>query len=262
MLLVVDDANGGEWLIRDDGSSVPLPRVVENRLAEESRRWFPCYSGLDEGTGVLSTSKRRPCTSGGARGPAHLAATPRPSSRTPASNRGAGNRWTWAVAGFDTSSCRTSVRRTLAAWWVRFYEAGAGAVLGADEGDLLLARAHRTTENLHAFFIDNDLGAAWRSIEQTHPAEAQGGVEVLATPNRSVLLRDFDLRADAARTRIWRLGSLEAGDWTLVSDTGPLTWTIDTGHMHPLVVVGKRLMAGTLFSDDDGRTWTVVDRWR
>jgi hypothetical protein len=75
-------------------------------------------------------------------------------------------------------------------------------------------------------------------------------------------MRSIDEVPAGARTRIWRLDSLEEGEWTLVHDTGDIAWTIDTGLMGPLTLVGDELVLGTLSSDDDGRSWTGVDQWR
>lgn len=61
---------------------------------------------------------------------------------------------------------------------------------------------------------------------------------------------------------MWRLGSLEEGEWALAY-SGELAEGVDNGHMYPLTVVGDRLLsAGSLYSDDDGRSWTPITRWR
>ncbi|GAB3244431.1 hypothetical protein [Nocardioides dilutus] len=263
VLLVVDDSNGGEWLIREDGSSVRLTRVVSDVDVAEPRRWFVCLSGEEQSTWCAVdvddeiVYERRGAWSG--------TATSTLSAVNPATGT---EPW-----GREVIASRAD---PLLAWW---YDDGqrrsrtlvdghptelrAGAVLGADEGDLLYW-AHGRGDGFMRFFVGDDLGARWRTIEQRYPADSTSEmvIDVLATPEGTILMRSIAEVPAGARTRIWRLDSLEEGEWTLVHDTGGISWTIDTGFMGPLSVVGDRLVMGTLSSDDDGRSWTGVDRWR
>lgn len=263
VLLVVDDSNGGEWLIREDGSSSRPTRVVSDTEVAEPRRWFVCLSGEDQSTWCAIdveaeiVYERRGAWSG------------TPTSTLSAVSPATGTE-PW---GRELIASRAD---PLLAWW---YEDGqrrartlvdrhptelsAGAVLGADEGDLLYW-AHGRGDDLMRFFVGDDLGSSWRTIEQRYPADSTSEtlVDLLATPEGTVLMRSIDEVPAGARTRIWRLDSLEEGEWTLVHDTGDISWTIDTGLMGPLTLVGDGLVLGTLSSDDDGRSWTGVDQWR
>jgi hypothetical protein len=47
-----------------------------------------------------------------------------------------------------------------------------------------------------------------------------------------------------------------------VYDSGTSDGWTDNALDNPLTVWGDRLVMGTFYSDDDGRTWTRVDQWR
>lgn len=259
VLLVVDDSNGGEYLVRRDGSAVLLPRVVEERMAASPRQWFTCLSGEDQGTWCAYDVEAEVVYEW--RG-AWSSSAVSPVAR---------------VEPWGRELLDSSVGGAMTAWW---YEDGvrrtrillenlprnsqSGAVLGAAEGDLLYW-AHERGDDAMQFFVGDDLGESWRTIEQQYPADvtgAQGEVEVLATPFGSVVLRQISESEAGARTRLWRLDSLEGGDWELVHDTGVIARGIDTGEMRGLTVTDGKIWTGTMWSDDIGRTWVEVDRWR
>ena len=83
-----------------------------------------------------------------------------------------------------------------------------------------------------------------------------------STPNGEpgIILRHLDYTGPTLQVTMWRLGSLEEGEWTLVH-SGEVP-DRDNGLMHPLTVVGDRLLSGrSLYSDDDGRSWTAITTW-
>jgi len=84
-----------------------------------------------------------------------------------------------------------------------------------------------------------------------------------STPNGEpgIILRHLDYTGPTLQVPMWRLGSLEEGEWTLVH-SGEVP-DRDNGLMHPLTAVGDRLLSGSsLYSDDDGRSWTAITTWR
>lgn len=264
VLLVVDDSNGGEWLVRQDASAEPLPRFVEDRPDAGSRQWFECLSGQDR----LTWCAFDPLTEAVYEASGPWSAVP--GSDLAALSPQAGHEpWGRELLDPDTEG-------PLTAWWyadgVRrtrvlaesFPRAGrAGPVRGADEGDLVYW-THVTGEDRMRFYVGDDLGESWRTIEQTYPDDtaAEGQVTVLATPEGAVILRELLEAGGIARTRIWRLDSLEEGEWVLAHDTGGSARWADTGEERPLTVIGSQLWSGSLSSDDDGRTWTEVNGWR
>lgn len=270
VLLVSDFSNGGEWLVREDGSVTEVERVVEDRLAEEPREWFECLSTEVARPDYLSTwCALDPDT-------ATAYEWRDPWSQDPglvgsAVNPGTGlEPWGRALMSVDGD-------RELMAWFYLDGErrtrllasgpVGSGfqgftgdMVLGATE-DLLYWSHVRGTDEL-TFHVGDDGGAEWRDIVQTMPSSEVSTEELMATPEGAVLLRHVTEHGDYLQARIWRLESLEAGTWELVHDTGEVPYQYDLGEMHPLTVVGSRIVLGALRSDDDGRSWTQVDRWR
>jgi hypothetical protein len=265
VLLVSDPSNGGEWLVHEDGSATVVDRVVENRPADDPRQWFECLSQEDQATW---------CALDVASATAYEWGDPwsqDPPLVASAVNPGVG------VEPWGRSLMAADGDRELMAWFYRDDErqtrrlasgpSGSGTagftgdmVLGARE-DLLYWSHVRGTEDL-TFHVGDDGGASWRDIDQSLPSSDVTTEELVATPEGAVVLRHVTDQGDAVRARIWRLDSLEEGTWELVHDTGDLPWGADLGEMHQPTVIGSRLMWGTLYSDDDGRTWSGVDRWR
>jgi hypothetical protein len=261
VLLVVDDANGGEWLVREDGTvSDRLPRKVEEHTDAEPREWFECLSGEDQLTWcAIDVAEETVYESrgvwSGAPGTTISAVTP-----------GAG-RQPWGRQLLDASA------GSLVAWWYQDGERRTRVLAEPDDGEQslvadmvlnpleedLLYWSHAPGSDELVFHVGDDGGASWRTIEQTLPTPAIHTEELVAIPGGGVLLRHLD-----ERTRVltlWRLDSLEEGEWTLVYST-QLAEPVDNALMHPLTISGERLMSGSLYSDDDGRTWTGVDTWR
>jgi hypothetical protein len=266
VLLVVDDANGGEWLVREDGTtSKRLPRVVEDRPAEEPRQWFQCLSGEEQTTWCAvdvadeTVYEWRGAWTGS---PGNTLSAVTPDAGPPP----------WGRQLLDASD------GALVAWWdqgglrrTRVLAspdtAGAGTgslvgdmVLGTLEDDLLYWSHARRTDDL-VFHVGDDGGASWRTIEQSLPTRNVSTEEILATPEGAVILRHLDYAAPVQLT-MWRLGSLEEGEWELAY-SGEFPEGMDNGLRQPFTVVGDRLLSsGSLYSDDDGRSWTAITSWR
>ncbi len=270
VLLIVDPANGGEWLVHEDGSTTAVERSVADRPADEPRQWFACLSTEVEPPDYLATwCALDPDT-------ATAYEWREPWSQDPplvasAVDPGVGvEPWGRALMSADGD-------RELMAWFYRDGErqtrllasgpVGSGwdgftadMVLGASED--LIYWSHVARTDTLTFHVGDDGGASWRDIDQTLPASEVSTEELMATPQGAVLLRHVTSQRDTIRARIWRLDSLEGGTWDLVHDTGLLPSAYDLGQMRQLTVVGSRIMMGALYSDDDGRSWSGVERWR
>lgn len=266
VLMVVDDANGGEWLVREDGTtSKRLRRVVDDRPAEQPRQWFQCLSGEEQPTWcAVDVAEETVYEWRGAW-------TGSPGNTPSAVTPGAGLE-PWGRQLLDAS------RGELVAWWdqngVRRTRVlaspdttGADAerlvgdmVLGTLEDDLLYWSHVRRSDDL-VFHVGDDGGASWRTIDQSLPTRNVSTEEILAAPGGGIILRHLDYTAPTVQVSMWRLGSLEEGKWTLVY-SGEFA-DRDNGLMRPLTVVGDRLLSGgSMYSDDDGRSWTAITTWR
>jgi hypothetical protein len=267
VLLLVDDANGGEWLVGRDGSvSERLPRIVEDRSFVEPRAWFSCLSTQVQPPDYLGTwcafdvatetvYERRGSWSDS---PGFTRSTVSPAAGLEP----------WGRQLLDASG------GDLVAWWILQGERRTRTLASPPDGtDLvgdmvldaredLLYWSHVVGTDVLTFHVGDDRGESWRTIAQTVPTPGVSTEEILATPEGTVLLRHVEEEGSNLRARIWRLDSLEGGEWDLVHDTGDLPYTADVGEMRPLTIVGERLMLGSLYSDDDGQTWSQVDTWR
>ncbi len=267
VLMVVDDSNGGEWLVRDDGTTTKrLTRMVDNRPADQPRQWFQCLSGTEQVTWCavdVATETvyewRGPWT--GSPGNTRSAVTP-DSGLEP-----------WGRQLLDASE------GALVAWWdqngVRRTRVlaspdttGADAerlvgdmVLGSFEDDLLYWSHGLRSDDL-VFHVGDDGGASWRTIKQSLPTPTVSTEEIVGTPEGGIILRNLDYMTPTVKVTMWRLESLEEGEWTLVY-SGELPEGMDNALVQPLTSVGHRLQSGSsLYSDDDGRSWTATTTWR
>jgi hypothetical protein len=263
VLLIVDPANGGEWQVSENGAWTLLPHAVEDHEADSPRQWFSCrlsgtyrttWCAYDDGV----VYERGEAWSGGpdddtsAVSPA-VGIEPWGRERLTPDGDGPLTSWWYADGVRNTRTLIESFPSN----------SRAGSVLAADDGDLLYWSQARGEDRMR-FFIGDDHGQSWREVEQRYPADprVEGQVEVLSTPDGTLVLRDVAEAAGGSHTRLWRLDSLEGGEWELVHDTGVLPTTVDTGAMRQLTVLGSTLWSGTLSSDDDGRTWSGVEAWR
>jgi hypothetical protein len=268
VLLVVDDSNGGEWLIRDDGSSVQLPRVVEDRPATEPRRWFECLSGEEQGTWCaldVESEVVYEWRGGWSGGPSSTkSAVPPGSGAEPwgrellDSSVGALNAW-WYRDGIRQA--RVLATPPLSAQG-RPKAFSVGMVPGGPGDDLTYFSSDPGSGSFE-LHVSEDRGLTWRTEEMPAPDAVSVWAELAMTPEGALLLRNqtYGEGDTTARVVLWRF---DPGDdaWVMVHDTGEMVEGVDTWDVRRLTVAGDRLMSGALYSDDDGRTWTAVDRWR
>ena len=259
VLLITDPANGREVLVGQDATVTRVQRVAADRPATEPRLWFECASSGDWLTWCALDVAAATAYEWGA-----------PWSGSPGLTQSAVDPGLGAPA--RGRRLRPDLGSDVVAWWVqddvrqeRVIAPGrrglfADAVLGARD-DLLYWSHVRGTHRM-TFHVGDDDGRSWRDVEQAAPTPDIGTEEVVATPSGAFLLRHITEKGDAVRARIWRLDSLEEGDWELVHDTGELPYMYDLGQMFQPTSVGSRLVFGLLHSDDDGQSWTQVSRLR
>ena len=258
VLLITDPANGHEVLVGRDGTMTRVQRVVADRPATKPRRWFECLSGSEGSTWCALDVAGRTAYQWGAPWSGSSGLTQSavdPGLAAPARGR----------------RLRADLSSDVVAWWVRdgvrqerVIAPGrrnlfADAVLGARRP---LYWSHVGGSDRMTFHVGDGGGTSWRDVEKPAPTPDFGTEEVLATPSGAILLRHVTEQGDAVRARIWRLDSLEAGDWELVHATGRLPYMYDLGQMYQLTSVGSRLVLGLLYSDDDGQTWTQTSKLR
>ncbi len=245
VLLVVDDANGGEYLVRRDGSTVLLPHVVEERTVASPRQWFTCHGQNDRITWCAFDAEAEAVYEWGDRWSGG------PGGDTAALYPGAG------LEPWGRELMRPDEAGPLNAWW---YEDGvrrtrtlveslpfnsrAGSVWGANEGDLLYWTKARG-DDVMRFFVGDDLGGSWRTIKQTFPVdeEAESLVDVLATRDGSVLLREVaedpagcaDSSVAPGLPRGWRLGARPRHRPRLLDDRHGGDAALHRGRFHVLV---------------------------
>jgi hypothetical protein len=260
VLLITDPANGREVLVGRDGSMTRVQRVVADRPASEPRQWFECrVSGSDRLTWCALDVDAATAYEWGS--PWSGSSDLTQSAVDPGLDAPARGRHLRADLGSD-----------VVAWWIQEGERKervvapgrrrlfADAVVAAKED--LLYWSHVGGTDRMTFHIGDDNGASWRDVEQSAPTPDITTEEVLATPSGAIVLRHITEHRDAVRARIWRLDSLEGGDWELVHDTGEVPYMYDLGQMFQPTNAGSRLVLGLLSSDDDGRTWTQVSTLR
>jgi hypothetical protein len=268
VLLVVDDSNGGEWLIHDDGSSVRLPRVVEDRPATEPRRWFQCLSGEDQSTWCaldLEAQVVYEWRGGWAAGLNTTASAVPPGSAAEPwgrdlldSSHGALDAW-WYRDGVRQTRVLATPPQSAQGKPEPFH---VGMVHGAAGDDLTYFSWVPGSGSLQ-LHVSEDRGLTWRSDETPAPDTRGLYLDMEHTPEGALIVRDqiYDETDTIVRVVLWRL---DPGDdaWVKVHDSGEMYEGLDTWNVRGLTVAGDRLMSGALYSDDDGRTWTEVDRWR
>jgi hypothetical protein len=263
LLLIVDAGFSGkeEWLVRDDGTLTPVARVVEDRPAAGPRLWHRCQT-VDEGSYDITWCALDPRTNTD-----YVWDDPwrNPAPDSSAVNPGSGSEpWGYVDPPDDHLIAYWydgGVRRTRDFGFVR----AKGVVNHLPRGEMAVwgldAQSHVLT--IHA---SSDGGATWQTSQLQAPSYSYYLV-LSATPGGGVLAREDDAYlGDSAQhpgegIRIWRADSLDAERFDVVyaarTRTDGLGW-----YLPPFDSVDGRIWTGGLFSDDDGRTWSEVPRWR
>jgi hypothetical protein len=275
LILLVDGSNGGEWLVRDDGTITPQARKDDAKPTGNPRLWFPCLTGYEHLPWVNA---------------------PIPSSTwcklDPEANtvRALGTSTWWGMneIGHDTASLvsprsafRWGLRNQsfdrLVGWWDTggsrhskdFGAAkGSGVVENTPDGVMSYWAWPKGSPTM-TVFTSSDHGASWHRSTLPMPPKPirYYDLHLSWTPDGALLLRQddaFEVTDSSGNTdfgiRLWRSSSpADGGAFTKVYE-GTAT---DTDPASPAFTVnGSRIWSKGLWSDDDGQTWNTVPRWR
>jgi hypothetical protein len=273
LLLLVDGANGGEWLVRDDGTVTPQTRADDATPTGDPRSWFAC----------LTNFEHLPWVNAGT--PSSTWCRLDPTSNTV---HALGSTW-WGIdeIGHDTaalvrpvSAFRWGLRNQsfdrLVGWWDTggsrhskdFGAASAsGAIENAPDGVMAYWAWSKGSPTL-TVFTSSDEGASWQRSTLSvpyRPIESYS-LDLSWTPGGALLGRQEDAFELTDRfggvtsgIRLWRSPSAADGAFTMVYEGSPG----DPGWGGPaFTIVDSRIWSQGLWSDDDGVSWTTVPGWR
>ena len=268
LLLVIDAANGAEWLVRDDGTVTRLARVVAERRPADPRRWHICadnhdidyqlswcaldpaanafyaWEGLWRSTNFSSQSIAGP----GASDEPWGLVWPRPDERTPPAPVLVAY---WYVDGIrhtrDFGPATTS-----------------GEVHNLPLGVMSFWALDQRAGTLTIFSSD-DRGASWQTAELRAPVHSRN-LDVSRTPGGGLLALQGDAffkdgsPHEGEGIRIWRAPAITHGSLKAVYESRRRT-DARGSYAAGFSVAGARIWSGGLWSDDDGRTWSPTT-WR
>ena len=269
LLLVIDAANGPEWLVRDDGTITRLARVVEERRPADERFWHVCADNYDNDYQVswcaLDPSRNAFYVW---EGPWRSTMT---SSESMASPGATEDPWglVWPRPDYYTAPDQVLV----AYWYVdgvrQTHDFGRAAVSGV-VGNLppgvmsvwSLDRGSRTM----SIFTSPDRGASWQTAKLTVPFFSRFLTVSRTSGGGLVALQEDAFYQDGSRhegegIRIWRASSADGGAFTVAYESRFPT-DARGAYARRFAILDGRIWSGGLWSDDDGRTWSAIPAWR
>jgi hypothetical protein len=276
-LLAFVDGNQREWLVRDDGTITELARDYDEVAAADPRLWVGCVGDPpgedpDIQDGVPSGLDPQPtwcAIDPGANaihvwlGPWVRTADDSESEVSPGTGGGA-----WGVRSPSYGPGRPAPEVDRAeVWWEadgsrRREDLGpatsSGPVSNGPSG-LMSCWSWVKGSPTISLFTSTDRGATWdtATIALPFPPDNYGGFTLSWTPGGDLVGRRGTRRGGV---ELWRAAPVDGGSFELVADAERVSqfgW-VDL----PVVVNGSTLLASWLWSDDDGRTWSVITPWR
>ena len=268
LLLVVDGANGYEWLVRDDGTITALERDFDEVAPAEPRLWFQCLAVTGHSSGGAPQPDDAPvawCALDPATDTVHVWGEPwngsqfsgedAPSAASPAGDLPWGVRW---VDGLQV-------------WWEadgsrHYHDLGpataSGVLTNGPPGRMSFWSWVKGSDTL-TVFTSSDRGASWQETDVDVPFRPAYSFELSWTPGGDLVGRQDDSDGDPDQgygLRLWRADFVDGGSFGVVheSRTGDLFAEDDL----PFATLDERLWASRFWSDDDGRTWQEVTTWR
>lgn len=272
LMLLVDDSNGGEWLVRDDGTITRQARVDDGTPTGDPRSWFVCLTNYDHlpwvNPGTPSTTW---CRLDAERNTVHAMGAawygsdelgPDAVSMVSPASRAA--RWGISNKSFDN----------LDVWW----ESGgtrhtkdlgparaSGAIGNSPAGTMSFWSWSKGSPTI-TIFTSSDQGRTWKdtTLAAANRPIRPWDLDLSWSPEGALLARQGDAFTAADNSegiRIWRSPSLDSGAFAMVYEGS--SQNAAGGINEPLfTVVGSRIWSRGLWSDDDGVTWSAVPRWR
>ncbi len=275
LLLIVDAANGYEWLVRDDGSITALEHDFDTVPAADPRWWFVCLgsTGHTSAGGALPEDARLTwCVLDPDTDTVHVREGPwegtdfavgiRPSLVSPESAD--------PVWGFQDQ-----MDDRLLAWWLadgtrHHHDLGPstenGAVLNSPPGTMSYWSWLKGSNTLRVFTSDDE-GSTWRTTDlglSFRPDDYYFGLAY--TPGGDLVGRQDDAFHHRNPThvgeglRLWRADFVEGGRFEMVHEARSGN-DISIGYP-TFTVLDDRIWASRLWSDDDGETWVEEATWR
>jgi hypothetical protein len=274
LLLLVDGANGGEWLVRDDGTITRLARKYDATPTGDPRSWFACLTNYDHLPWVNAPT------------PSSTWCKLDPKANTVHTLGGA---WLGMdEIGHDTASLVSPVSAfrwglrnqsfdRLVGWWDTggsrhtkdFGAAKASGVVGNAPDGVMSYWAWPKASPTLTIFTSSDHGASWQ--KSTLPAPYRPiryyDFDLSWTPDGALLGRQdeaFEVTDSSGNTdfgvRLWRSSSpTSGGAFTMVHEGS----SGNPGWGGPAFTVDDdRVWSQGLWSDDDGITWNTMPRWR
>jgi hypothetical protein len=275
LLMVVDRANGYEWLIRPDGTITEMQHDLDDVPATDTRPRFVCLGSTghtDAGGAIPQDARLTWCVLDPDAGKIHLQHGPwdgtdfadgiRPSVVSPGS--------TEPVWGFQDQ-----VDDHLIAWWLsdgtrHYRDLGPsvenGAVLNAPSGTMAYW-LWRGGDDALTVFTSDDAGSTWQTTHVGVSFRPSGDYFGLAyTPGGDLVGRQDHLLYRPSRTsasegqRIWRADLEDGGVFAMVYEA---TFGAERSLGYPAFTFhDDQIWTSRLWSDDDGRTWSEVGVWR
>lgn len=275
LLLIVDRANGYEWLARDDGTITALERDFEEVPAADPRLWFMCLANTGHSTAggaEPQDAKLTWCVLDPDADTVHIWEGPwegtdfavgiRPSVISPGS---ADPLW-----GFQDQ-----IDDRLVAWWLadgtRHYQdlgpsTGNGVVLNSPPGTMSYWSWLKGSDTLSVFTSDDE-GSTWQTTDlgvSFRPDDYYFGLAY--TPGGDLVGRQDDAFYPQNSThmseglRLWRADFVKGSNFELVYEakTGNDISIEDPA----FTLLDDRIWASRLWSDDDGQTWVEEATWR
>jgi hypothetical protein len=278
MLLVVDDSNGYEWLVRDDGTITTLARDFSEVPAADPRLWFACLAthGHSSGGAPDDDAVATWCALDPKANRLHIWEGPWSSTlddtRSVVSPDAA---VPWGFRDPTNGPGPGPADPGLSAWWEsggsRQYhdlsDAEYRGAIGNPPPGLMSYWSWSPGTPTMQVFTSSDGGASWRTTELgLGYRPGLYSFDVYWTPGGDLLARQNDaFHADGSDDegdglRILRADFEAGGAFTPVYEarTGNLTHWEDL----PFSGLGDRIWASNLWSDDDGRTWSEETTWR
>jgi hypothetical protein len=280
LLLVVDDSNGYEWLVRDDGTITALARDFDEVTPSDPRLWFTCLGSTGRtgpgGQALPFDAQLTSCALDPDTDTAHIWQAPwagtlddSPSVAHPGSGVVA-----WGIQDGTYGPGRPLPdAQPLVAWWEtggsrHYQDLGVPTVRGvvdnAPRGVMSVWSWVKGSPTL-TVFTSTDEGDTWQATELAVRFRPSYAVAFSWTPDGALVARQNTIYPDGSANeldglRIWRADFVDGGTFDVVYEaaTGNQLAQSDL----PFTFLGDRIWASRLWSDDDGRTWTEVTTWR
>jgi hypothetical protein len=267
LLLVVDDSNGYEWLVRDDGTITTLARDFDEVAPAATRLWFQCLAVTGHSTGGApepNDARMAWCALDPDADTVHVWGRPwdgslfsgedAPSAASPADGLPWGLRW---VDGLQV-------------WWEsdgsrHYHDLGpataSDVVTNGPPGEISFWSWVKGSDTV-TVFTSSDQGATWQETHLGVPFRPTYGLDLAWTPDGDLVGRQPDdgNPSQGYGQRFWRADHADGGSFELVYE-GPAGSDFGVEDL-PFMELGDRLWSSRLWSDDDGRTWQEVTTWR